>query len=752
MAVQQDHQLDRQNDTRPHPGHDSNEQGSQTEQSGTHPGGFDYSTHIADIHQATTIKQNQVFLLTNDAGDVLPRDYGYGLYFRDMCYLNQLELRLQGELGVALLADASAGSCGCFELTNPELHLPDGRTLAKERLSIQRAFSLQEDITHSVTIRNLDQVDVALDVTFGYASTFIDMFTIRGAQPGARGTLRAPAVHNGTVTLAYDGADQHTRTTSITFSIEPDELDGGKATYRVQLRPGEHITLTLSCVLEDHAPGPDDEAAGTHTHQTGITKHAAFTTELARVPKIETGHLLFDRALARSLADIQMLATANRDDLYLAAGVPWYVALFGRDSCITAFETLAYHPSLATSTLRLLAQYQGTKVDTFQDEEPGKILHELRVGERANLREVSMIPYYGTVDATPWFVMLLAEYVRWTGDLDLVKELRGNLERALQWMDANEADRVNLPGYLSYGTRSEKGLLNQGWKDSDNGIVNEDGSLCAPPIALVEVQGYLYHARRAAAALFRALGEGDRAAQLEHQADELQQRLNDEFWLGEDTGYVFCLQRNRRPSKAVASNPGQLLFTGVLSDDRALWVADRLMQDDLFCGWGIRTLSAKEKAYNPLDYQTGSVWPHDNALIALGMHRYGLTGPLERIFTGIFQAATHFPEYRLPEVFDGFSDQQFTRPVTYPVACQPQAWAAGTLPLLLQAALGLEPDALHSRLSIHQPYLPSWLPNVTIRGLRVANATVDLQYHRVEQTTMVAMLGRTGELEVSVQY
>jgi glycogen debranching enzyme len=752
MAVQQDHQLDRQNDTGPPPGQDSNKQGSQTPQRGTHPGGFDYSTHISDIHQATTIKQNQVFLLTNDAGDILPRDYGYGLYFRDMCYLNQLEFRLQGELGVPLLADASAGNRGVFELTNPELRLPDGRTLAKERLSIQRVFALQEDITQSVTLLNLDQVDVALDVMFYYASPFIDMFTVRGAQPGARGTLRAPAVQHGTVTLAYDGADQHTRTTSIAFPIQPDALDEGKATYRVQVRPGEPITLTLACVLEDHAPGADDEEAGTHTHQTGITQHADFTTELGQVPRIETGHALFDRTLARSLADLRMLATANRDELYLAAGVPLYAALFGRDSCITAFETLAYHPSLAKSTLRLLAQYQGTKVNAFQDEEPGKILHELRVGERANLREVSMIPYYGTVDATPWFVMLLAEYVRWTGDLDLVKELRGNLERALQWMDANEADRANLPGYLSYGSQSEKGMLNQGWKDSDNGIVNEDGSLCAPPIALVEVQGYLYHARRAAAGLYRALGDSDRAIQLEHQADELRQRLNEDYWLGEDTGFAFCLQRDRRPSKAVASNPGQLLFTGALSDERARWVADRLMQADLFCGWGIRTLSAKEKAYNPLDYQTGSVWPHDNALIALGMQRYGLSQYMERIFTGISQAASYFREYRLPEVYDGFSDQQYARPVPYPVACQPQAWAAGTLPLLLQAALGLEPDALRGKLHIHQPHLPSWLPDVTIHGLHVATATVDLQYHRVEATTMVAVHEHTGDLEVSVQY
>src|SRR6185437_15541559 len=251
----------------------------------------------------------------------------------------------------------------------------------------------------------------------------------------------------------------------------------------------------------------DDEVAGKHTNKTGAKQHKSFAQELANSPQIETSNALFDRALSRSLADLQMLATANLDDLYLAAGIPWYVALFGRDSCITAFETLAYHPTLARSTLRLLAQYQGSKNNSFQDEEPGKILHELRVGEKANLHEVPMIPYYGTVDATPWFLMLLGEYVRWTGDLDLFKELRTHVDRALKWMDGNERDRHDIPGYLSYGSRSENGLRNQGWKDSDNAIVNSDGSICEPPIALVEVQGYAYHARQAIARLDEATGD-----------------------------------------------------------------------------------------------------------------------------------------------------------------------------------------------------------------------------------------------------
>jgi glycogen debranching enzyme len=728
------------------------EQGSQTSKSGAHSRQLDYSTLISDIRNAITIKYNQVFLLANSVGDIRPRDLGYGMYFRDMCYLDQMELRLQGQPGVPLLADASAGNQAVYELTNPRLQLPDGRILSKERLSIRRAFSLKENVTQTIEINNLDQVAVEFDVEVRFGSHFIDIFTIRGSKPGKRGTLLPPETHRGRVVLKYDGADGHRRVITLRFSPTPDTLDGEKALYCVSLKSNEATKIVVSYELEDEDKQGNEEGAGKHTDKTGAGKHASFSEELAQTPTIETNNDLFNRALARSLNDLRMLATANLSDLYLAAGIPWYVALFGRDSLITAFETLAYHPALARSTLLLLAQYQGARHNAFQDEEPGKILHELRVGERANLREVPMIPYYGTVDATPWFLILLAEYVRWTGDLALFHQLRENVNRALKWMDANEADADNIAGYLTYGSRSEKGLLNQGWKDSDNGIVNADGSICQPPIALVEVQGYAYYARRALARLLAATGAHAHAAQLERQADDLKQRFNDDFWLGGDTGYALCLQRGRKASGAVASNPGQTLFTGIVPPDRIQAVAERLMKGDMFCGWGVRTLSAKERAYNPLDYQTGSVWPHDNALIALGMRRQGYIQQMDAIFTGIFQAATHFPEFRLPEVFDGFSMDNYPRPVHYPVACSPQAWAAGALPLLLQTSLGLEPDALNQRLHIHRPHLPDWLTSVAIHGLRLGDATVDLQYRREKGVTLVAVLGRKGPVDISVQY
>src|SRR5690348_7819440 len=708
-------------------------------------------SHISDIHGAVTTKYNQVFMLCANTGDMIPDRNGSGLYFRDMCFLDHLELLLSGQHAISLLADAGEGSQAVFELTNPQIELADGRTLPKERLSIKRAYTLHHQINQTIDVHNLDREDVAFDLALRFGSGFQDMLVIRGflRPPVKRGTICAPAVENSAVTLEYDGADGHARTTALRFSPAPAELRGDTAVFHLHLKPHAVQTITLAIDLKDAGPEKSPTSGGTQTPHTGSGKHSAFDRILATQPKVTTTNPLFDRALRRSLDDVRMLMTASLDDVFVAAGIPWYVALFGRDSCITAFETLAFQPELAPSTLRVLARYQGTEHSAYQDEEPGKILHELRVGETANLHEVPMTPYYGTVDATPWFLMLLAQYTRWTGDMNLFHELRDNVNRALAWMDDNE--RSTMPGFLTYGSKSERGLVNQGWKDSDNGVVNQDGSLVEPPVALVEAQGYAYQARRDIADLLRHVGENDTAQKLEQQAEALKQRFNERFWVGDTNFYAFAIQRGGRVSQAIASNPGHTLFTRIADDDKAKTVADRLLRDDMFCGWGIRTLSANEVAYNPLDYQVGSVWPHDNALIALGMRRWGFTQHMEQVFTGIFQAATQFTHFRLPEVFDGFSQRQYMRPVEYPVACSPQAWAAGALPMLLTASLGLEPHALTHELHIHRPHLPDWLSQVSISSLKVGDATVDLRYQRDGATTLVAVTGRTGDVDVRVE-
>ncbi len=711
------------------------------------------SSLIADIRNVVTTKHNQVFMLTAETGDILSENRGHGIYFRDTCFLDQLEMRLNGQHAIPLLADAAAGRECRFELTNPDINQGHGRTLPKERLSLRRTYSLGREVKQEIALHHLSSEAATLDLTLALASHFTNMFVVRGAEPGKRGTLQPPQVTADSLLFAYDGADGHRRTTTAHFSPAPDSIDQTTARYTLSLSPGDRKTITVTIRLEDHAPGGQHAsrpATHSQTSASASTSHRAFDRMLADLPEVTSDNPLFDLALARSLADMRMLATAENGDVFVAAGVPWYVALFGRDSCISAFEMLAFQPELAKSTLEILARYQGTEVDDYRDEEPGKIPHELRVGEKANLHEVPQYPYYGTVDATPWFLMLLGEYVRWTDDFALFEQLRDNVERALNCIEGNP--QRHGTEFVAYGSRSEKGLINQGWKDSGNGVVNEDGSLCKPPIALVEVQGYVYAAQRTMATLFRRAGDTKRADTLDRQAGDLKHRFNERYWM-DDTGYyAFALQDGGRPSKAIASNPGQLLFTGIASASKTRQVCKRLLQSDMYCGWGIRTLAATETAYNPLDYQLGSVWPHDNALIGLGLRRAGFPQALEQVFTGIFEAANNFTHYRLPEVFDGFSKDDYSRPVRYPVACSPQAWAAGALPLLLTAALGLEPEAPKHLLRIHRPHLPAWLGEVTIRKLRVGGATVDLRYQRHKDMTLVGVLGRTGELSVAIEY
>ncbi len=707
------------------------------------------SPSIRDTRPTVATKHNDVFMLTSPSGDILPEAHGCGLYFRDTQYLDRWEVRLCGEELVPLLSDASRGFECQLELSNPTLTL-DGGTIPKERLSVRRTQSLQPCIQDDIWIRNMSQRQLTIELAFAFGSRFSDIFTIRGVHPGRRGSLRSPHVTGNSVVLAYDGADRHRRTTALTFKEPPTRLDGETATYHITLSPRASHHVTVSFELRDEGPDITLDAGGKHVPEARSDRHHTFGQAFERIPVIETDNVLFERTLQRSLSDLRMLATAIQDDVYIAAGIPWYVALFGRDSCISAYQSLAYVPEIARTTLLVLAHYQGTRDDAYQDEEPGKILHELRLGERANLHEMPMVPYYGSVDSTPWFLILLCAYVRWTGDVNLFRSLQGHVARALAWIDHNMRD--GLTGFLTYGSRSERGLTNQGWKDAGNSIVNTDGSLAEPPIALIAAQGYVYHAWREVAYLLRLTGDQRQARALEQKAVALKQHFTEMFWMPAKRYYALALERGAHRVESIASNPGQAFFTGMIDADKAQAVADRLLAADMFSGWGVRTLSADEQAYNPLDYQVGSVWPHDNSLIALGLRRYGFARHMTRVFTGMFDAATQMERFRLPEVFDGFSRDEYEKPVPYPVACSPQAWAAGALPLMLQAALGLEPNALERTLHIHSPTLPGWMSSVIVRGLAVGQARVDLRFQREGETTLAAVLRREGDVDVLVRY
>ncbi|HEX5502352.1 MAG TPA: glycogen debranching N-terminal domain-containing protein [Thermomicrobiales bacterium] len=718
------------------------------------------SSTTSDIGATLTLKEGTVFLLTDQRGGIPPqarphRDRGLGLYFHDMRHLDQATLRVNGAPMTLLLATSDLGYQGVCELTNPDFDLGDGRTLQKERVGVRWEKRIRERVEEHLTLQNFDKDAVDLTLTLEYDAHFDSIFTIRGAEPGARGTLQPPAADDQTLTFAYDGADGHHRTTTLAFDPRPDAIADRRVTYRCHLEPNSSCTYQVTIAVADEAPSGRQRTLEaqppTASRQTRQAQRHADEGSVSGKVQVETSNVLFNKVLRRSFLDLAMLSMVQGGDRFYAGGVPWYVALFGRDSLVTAHEMLAYDPRIARNTLEILAKYQGTKVDDERDEEPGKILHELRVGEKANLHEVPSTPYYGTIDATPLFLILLGDYLLWTADLDFFKRMEGHVEAALRWMD-DYGDKDG-DGFLAYASKSSKGLANQGWKDSGNSIINADGSLVTPPVALVEVQGYAYRARRAIAGAYRHAGDADRAAALDQAADQLREKFNAQFWLPDLKNYALALQKDKRPAAVDASNQGQALWGGIVDPAKAGRVRDTLMDPSkLFAGWGIRTLSNAALAYNPFDYQVGAVWPQDNALVLAGLRAYGFDQEALDVFSGIYQAATHFDYYRLPELFAGFGQDQYPTPVHYPVACSPQAWAAGSIPFMLHALLGLSPDAFGKRLEILRPVLPDWLDWVVVRGLDVGGASVDLKYQRADGTTLVAVLHKEGELQVAIEY
>jgi glycogen debranching enzyme len=429
--------------------------------------------------------------------------------------------------------------------------------------------------------------------------------------------------------------------------------------------------------------------------------------------------------------------------------VPWFSTLFGRDALITAFQALAVRPRLAVETLTTLAAYQATEDDPTRDAEPGKILHELRTGEMARNGELPHTPYYGSVDSTPLWLVLLGATYDWTGDAALVDRLWPHALAALDWID-HHGDRDG-DGFVEYERRSDRGLVNQGWKDSSDAIRDRHGREAVTPIALAEVQGYVFDAKRRLATLARMRGDEVLATRLERDAETLRQRFEDAFWVEDQRYYAMALDGDKHPADAIGSNAGQCLWTGIVAPDRARDVVDHLLRPAMFSGWGIRTYATGQPGFNPIGYHTGTVWPHDTSLIAAGFKRYGFHDASNRLAGQMLEAAQRFPDYRLPELFCGFDRTEATTPVPYPVACSPQAWAAGASFLFLETMLGLRAHADRQELELANPHLPDWLGKVTLTDLQVGEASVDLLFHRWRGTTSAEVLRKTGDLAVTVR-
>ena len=693
-----------------------------------------------------TLKHDDSFLVIDSQGDIgATVGESDGLFHRDTRHLARLELLVDGAapllLGFNMRDDNLVYT---VDLTNPDIYKNNRIVFEKSTLHIVRTtFLWQATAYQRLAVKNHGDHPITVRLALGFGNDFADLFEVRGLKRERRGSMDAEVVGADTVSLRYAGLDRAIRSTAMRFEPAPTRLTETAAEYRLTLAPQQRVAIFLSiqCSPEGSEPPP-------RFFKAMIDAQHGLKRATRQTATITTSNDVFNEVLCRATADLYMLMTETPQGPYPYAGIPWYSTTFGRDGIITALEMLWLDPRVARGVLRRLAAYQAKTDDPANDAQPGKILHEMRGGEMAALREVPFERYYGSVDSTPLFVALAGLYAERTGDNATLAELWPAIEAALAWIDGPaDADR---DGFIEYYRMTNEGLANQGWKDSHDAIFHADGRLAEGPIALAEVQGYVYMAKLLAGKCARRLGHARRAGELEEQAARLADRFDAAFWCpGLDT-YALALDGAKEPCRVRSSNAGQLLFTGILPPERAAKVAEGLLRPHFFSGWGVRTVSNAERRYNPMSYHNGSIWPHDNALIALGLARYGLKHEAAKIFTGLYDAAIYMELRRLPELYCGFQRRRGRGPTLYPVACSPQAWASGAPFLMLQACLGLEfaPDTHEIRL--RRPWLPEFLDEIAVVNLSLHGASVDLTLRRDNGDVSLRVNRTAGDIRVSL--
>ena len=692
------------------------------------------------------LKHDDTFVVLDSHGDIGASAGGPdGLFNADTRYLARLELVLDGVqpllLGSNLRDDNSALT---VDLTNPDVYRNERIVLQKDMLHIVRTIFLWRGTAYQrIGLQNHGEGTASFDLTLLFDNDFADLFEVRGERRPRRGIGSSKLLGPADVALEYIGLDGSSRSTAVQFDPRPTRLATNAATYHLDLAPQQATALFVSVACNKPAAlKPAPFFRGLLAHRREMRRSTAGATS------IETSNNIFNEVLCQSMADLNMLTTETPQGRYPYAGIPWYSTTFGRDGLITALQMLWIDPRVAQGVLKRLAFYQAKTVDPLADAEPGKILHEMRGGEMAALREVPFAQYYGSVDATPLFVLLAGLYVERTGDDATLAELWPAIEAALRWIDG--AGDPDQDGFVEYQRASEQGLANQGWKDSYDAIFHADGRLAEGYIALAEVQGYVFAGKHLAARCALRLGLVDKARKLEAEAQRLAERFEDAYWCEELGTYALALDGAKQPCKVRTSNAGQLLFSGIVREDRARKVAADLMRPHFFTGWGIRTVAQGEARYNPMSYHDGSIWPHDNALIALGLARYGLKHSVECVFKGLFDAAAYMDLRRLPELFCGFRREKERGPTLYPVACAPQAWASATPFTLLEAALGLEFDVARGEIRLRNPRLPAFLNEVILRELRLGRSSVDLRISRHVDGVSLEVLRTRGKIQVSI--
>ena len=722
------------------------------------------ATTLAD-DRTRVLKDGELFALFDRFGDIHGAGSGVqGIYFGGTRHLSNFELLVDGERPVLLSSTVKDDNLMMVaDFTNPDRKGGTGDHLQSDTVHIRRRKFLHRGSCYEcIELRSFQDHPLQFDLRLRFAADFADIFEVRGKARSARGKLRRETVDAARAKFSYHGLDEVVRTTQI--SIEPmplslTELDGNKNEVRfdlrIEARASKRIFIRVNCD-QDTVPEqkPNRDLASCYESAQRDLEQKLREVRLGSC-RIFSSNELLNRWLTRSFSDLHMLITEKQEGPFPYAGIPWFSTAFGRDGIITALECLAFAPEISKGVLLFLAKRQATKKDPRTEAEPGKILHETRLGEMATLFEVPFAQYYGSIDSTPLFALLAGAYFRRTGDLSTLRELWPAIKGALAW--CQEYGDRDQDGYIEYGRGVESGLIHQGWKDSTNPIFHNDGKDAPLPIALCEVQAYWYGALHECSHLANVLGETEYAKALQAQADALSERFNRDFWLPSHRSYALALDGDKKACEVRSSNAGQCLFTGIVPHDRAALIAAWLVESESHSGWGVRTIPRSESRYNPMSYHNGSIWPHDNALVALGLSKVGQKRAALQIFNGLFAAANDFDQHRLPEVFCGFGRQPGEAPTLYPVACAPQAWAAGSVFLLLQSLLGLEVcvseaagnNKAHT-LCFREPLLPESVEWLRIENLDVCGAVLSLHLTRHQDGVGIEVLQRSGEVEVLV--
>lgn len=696
------------------------------------------------------LKHDNSFGIFNKYGDILSyRKSVQGLFHDGTRFLSGFQLKFQGQRPLYLSSNLTEGNeMLSVDLTNPDILEDNKLVLEKGLIHIMRNKTLWDGVFYeqmSFFNYGLNTIEFTIDLT--YDADFNDIFEIRGTERPKRGIELPLKIVDNNIIIGYVGLDNIERSTQISFHPEPDLIEGNIAVYNIKLAPGQSFLISTS--IGFMTDGTPDSEIG--TFQLAMKKHNR-RFELANQSSCEifTSNEQFNHWINRSAIDLTTMVTETLHGQYPYAGIPWYNTPFGRDGIITALECLWMNPEIAKGVLNYLAYCQAKEEDAFRDAEPGKILHESRKGEMAMLNEIPFRQYYGSIDSTPLFVVLAGEYYNRTQDIETIKALWPNIDLALRWID--KYGDIDGDLFVEYERKESSGLFNQGWKDSHDSVSYADGRIVDPPVALCEVQGYVYDAWQKAAFLSATLGYYERAEELKQKAESLKEKFAAHFWSEEKSTYYLALSSNKKPCDLISSNAGHCLFSGIADPEHAKKVAESLLSNEMFTGWGIRTLASSEIRFNPISYHNGSVWPHDNALIAYGFAKYGLKEEVKKIAAGLFDASLFIENQRLPELFCGFTRRPGEAPTAYPVACSPQAWSVASVFMIIQALLGMEINECDDYIKFYKPVLPDFLDKLIIRNLKFKNYKLDIQFIRSINSVSIALLNKNIPVTIEIVY